>query len=261
MRVLVTGGRGFVGSQVVALARAAGHEVLVADLVPGTGSGPDAAPVDVRDAIALRDQCAGVDAIVHLAAKVGLERDLSDAPDYLSHTGLGTAQVIAAAAAAHVTYIVLGSSMVVYGEGLAACPEHELVRPGPRRVADLEAGRFEPPCPLCGRALAPAFVTEDAPVDPRNVYAAAKLVQEHLVSAWARQSGGRAVALRFHNIFGPGAPVDNPYSGVASLFRSAVLRGDAPRVTEDGAQLRDFVHVRDVAAATRHTQQGDRLIG
>ena len=93
------------------------------------------------------------------------------------------------------------------------------------------------------------LISEDAPLDPRNVYAASKLAQEHLAAAWARSTGGRAIALRYHNVYGPGMPQNTPYAGVASLFRSALERGEAPRVFEDGAQRRDFVHVRDVAAA------------
>ncbi|MGW6508939.1 NAD-dependent epimerase/dehydratase family protein, partial [Streptomyces niveus] len=128
-------------------------------------------------------------------------------------------------------------------------PRHGVVRPGPRAAADLEAGRFEPNCPACGAELTPGLVGEDAPTDPRNVYAATKLTQEHLASAWARATGGRAVSLRYHNVYGPGMPRDTPYAGVASFFRSALARGEAPRVYEDGGQRRDFVHVRDVAAA------------
>ena len=121
--------------------------------------------------------------------------------------------------------------------------------PAPGAVADLDAGRFEPRCPRCEEPLTPGLVGEDAPVDPRNVYATTKLAQEHLASAWARSTGGSAVSLRYHNVYGPGMPRDTPYAGVASFFRSALARGEAPRVFEDGGQRRDFVHVRDVAAA------------
>jgi dTDP-L-rhamnose 4-epimerase len=97
--------------------------------------------------------------------------------------------------------------------------------------------------------LLPGLVAEDAPADPRNVYATTKLAQEHLAAAWARATGGTAVSLRYHNVYGPGMPRDTPYAGVASFFRSALARGEAPRVFEDGGQRRDFVHVRDVARA------------
>lgn len=139
--------------------------------------------------------------------------------------------------------------MVVYGEGRYDCPRHGRVRPGPRATGDLEAGRFEPLCPECGAELTSGLVEEDAPTDPRNVYATTKLAQEHLAAAWARATGGRAVALRYHNVYGPGMPRDTPYAGVASFFRSALERGEAPQVFEDGRQRRDFVHVRDVAEA------------
>jgi dTDP-L-rhamnose 4-epimerase len=145
--------------------------------------------------------------------------------------------------------LVLASSMVVYGEGAYACDRHGRVRPSARGVADLAAGRFEPGCPRCGRPLAWIRIDEDAPLDPRSVYAATKLAQEHLSAAWARQTGGAVVALRYHNVYGPGMPRDTPYSGVAAIFRSALAGGRAPRVFEDGGQRRDFVHVRDVAEA------------
>jgi len=145
--------------------------------------------------------------------------------------------------------LVLAGSMVVYGEGRYDCPEHGVVRPGPRAPADLDAGRFEPRCPRCGRDLVPGLVGEDAPFDPRSTYAATKAAQEFLVAAWARQTGGTAWALRYHNVYGPRMPRDTPYAGVASIFRSALERGEPPRVLEDGRQRRDFVHVTDVAAA------------
>jgi dTDP-L-rhamnose 4-epimerase len=147
--------------------------------------------------------------------------------------------------------LVLASSMVVYGEGAYSCAEHGLAEtPPPRRAADLDAGRFEPHCERCGEPLSPLLVPEDAPLGPRNVYAATKLAQENLAASWARTTGGQAVALRYHNVYGPGMPRDTPYAGVASFFRSALAAGRAPRVFEDGGQRRDFVHVRDVAGAT-----------
>ncbi|MGW2832403.1 NAD-dependent epimerase/dehydratase family protein [Streptomyces sp. NPDC001286] len=242
MRVLVTGGAGFIGSHVVTALDAHGHEPVVYD----TRAEP---PSDVRDPYALQRALAGVDAVCHQAAMVGLGTGFSDAAEYVSRNDLGTAVLLTAMAEAGVRRLVLAGSMVVYGEGRYECARHGVVRPGPRAVADLDAGRFEPPCPVCGAELAPGLVGEDAPVDPRNVYATTKLAQEHLAAAWARATGGTAVALRYHNVYGPGMPRDTPYAGVASFFRSALARGEAPTVYEDGRQRRDFVHVRDVAAA------------
>ncbi|TXS44025.1 NAD-dependent epimerase/dehydratase family protein [Streptomyces sp. uw30] len=242
MRVLVTGGAGFIGSHVVEALAARGHEPVVYDIRTAPES-------DVRDPAAVRRALTGVDAVCHQAAMVGLGVGFSDATEYVSRNDLGTAVLLTAMADAGVRRLVLAGSMVVYGEGRYECARHGVVRPGPRAVADLEAGRFEPPCPLCGADLAPGLVGEDAPVDPRNVYATTKLAQEHLAAAWARATGATAVSLRYHNVYGPGMPRDTPYAGVASFFRSALARGEAPRVFEDGRQRRDFVHVRDVAAA------------
>ncbi|MFE1555051.1 NAD-dependent epimerase/dehydratase family protein [Streptomyces sp. NPDC058734] len=256
MRVLVTGGAGFIGSHIVTALRDRGHEPVVLDALlpaahPGRPPLPDAEFVraDVRDADAVRAALRGVRAVCHQAAMVGLGKDFADAPAYVGCNDLGTAVLLAEMAAAGVRELVLAGSMVVYGEGRYECPRHGVVRPGPRRTADLAAGRFEPRCPGCGAELAPGLVDEDAPADPRNVYATTKLAQEHLAAAWARCVDGRAVALRYHNVYGPGMPRDTPYAGVASFFRSSLARGEAPRVFEDGAQRRDFVHVADVAAA------------
>ncbi|MEU7963912.1 NAD-dependent epimerase/dehydratase family protein [Streptomyces sp. NPDC049097] len=257
MLILVTGGAGFIGSHVVAALTGAGHEVRVLDALLPTAHRaappiPDRADfrhADVRDAAVVAEALRGVDAVCHQAAMVGLGRDFADAPAYVGCNDLGTAVLLAGMAEAGVRRLVLASSMVVYGEGRYECPTHGVVGPGPRRVADLEAARFEPPCPECGEPLAPGLVPEDAPLDPRNVYATTKLAQEHLSSAWARAVGGRTIALRYHNVYGPGMPRDTPYAGVASLFRSALERGEAPRVFEDGGQRRDFVHVRDVTGA------------
>ncbi|MFI7337737.1 NAD-dependent epimerase/dehydratase family protein [Streptomyces sp. NPDC050085] len=256
MRVLITGGAGFIGSRVTAALTSRGHEPVVLDALLPTAHAsaprlPDAEFVegDVRDPEAVRRVLRGVDAVCHQAAMVGLGKDFADAPGYVSINDLGTAVLLAEMAAARVSRLVLAGSMVVYGEGRYTCPAHGDVRPGPRTVGDLEAGRFEPQCPCCGADLTPGLVGEDAPADPRNVYATTKLAQEHLTAAWARATGGRAVSLRYHNVYGPGMPRDTPYAGVASLFRSALARGEAPRVFEDGGQRRDFVHVADVAAA------------
>ncbi|MCU1413308.1 MAG: NAD-dependent dehydratase [Microbacteriaceae bacterium] len=255
MRVLVTGGAGFIGGAIVRQALARGDEVVVLDSLREDvhGAVPSFAPGirfmrgDVRDADAVADALRGVELVLHQAAKVGLGVDFSDAPDYVSSNELGTAVLLAGMTAAGVRRLVVASSMVVYGEGAYRGPAG-ITRPAARTVADLDAGRFDP-LDEHGNPLTPELISEDAPLDPRNVYAGTKLGQEHLAASWARSTGGSAVALRYHNVYGPGMPQNTPYAGVASLFRSAVERGERPRVFEDGRQRRDFVHVDDVAAA------------
>jgi dTDP-L-rhamnose 4-epimerase len=181
---------------------------------------------------------------------VGLGRDVGDVVEFARDNDLGTAALLAAVARRrHIDRLVLASSMVVYGEGSYRCRVHGPVRPGPRPPARLEAGRFEPPCPRCGADLDPVAVTEDAPPDPRSVYAATKLHQEHLAAACALAGGPPVTALRYHNVYGPRMPRDTPYAGVAAIFRSALAAGQPPWVFEAGGQRRDFVHVADVARA------------
>jgi len=259
MNVLVTGGAGFVGSHVVDQLIDDGHTVRVVDaLLPlahaqapdYVNPGAELIMADIGDPAVAAEAVAGVDAVCHQASMVGLGVDFADAPDYARHNDLATAVLLSALAARQFRgRLVLASSMVVYGEGRYRCEHHGDVAPRPRAAADLAAGRFEPPCPQCGAPLAPATVTEQAPLDPRNVYAATKLHQEHLCASFARESDTTLISLRYHNVFGPRMPRDTPYAGVASIFASSLARGDAPCVFEDGGQLRDFVHVRDVARA------------
>jgi dTDP-L-rhamnose 4-epimerase len=259
MRVLLTGGAGFIGQHVLAELRARGHSVRVLDSLradvhrgkPWTPpEGVDLITADVRDADAVNRALEGVEAVLHLAAKVGLGVDVQDLPDYASSNDAGTAVLLAAMARAGMGRLTLASSMVVYGEGLALCAEHGLVTPAPRLEASLAAGDFEPPCPHCGKPLGIRLVGEDTPFDPRNAYASSKVAQEFYASNWARVTGGSAAMMRYHNVYGPGMPRDTPYAGVAAIFTSALRAGRAPRVFEDGGQRRDFIHVRDIAAAT-----------
>ena len=242
MKVLVTGGAGFIGRAVVHQLRQSGHEPVVYDRAADPSD-------DVTNRLRVTTALAGCAGLVHLAAKVGLGVDLNDLDDYVRQNDLGTAVVLRAAAAAGIRRVVYASSMVVYGEGAYACPEHGPTHPPPRRPNELAAGRFDPLCPVCGVDLEPGLVPESAPLDPRNVYAATKVHGEHLAASWCRETGGSVAALRFHNVYGPGMPSNTPYAGVASLFASALSRGEAPRVFEDGRQRRNFVHVRDVAGA------------
>jgi len=254
VRVLVTGSAGFIGTAVGAALEADGHEVVRVDVMLPQAHGTTEPPagthaLDVRNAGHWPDLLRGCDAVCHQAAVVGAGVTVSDLPVYAAHNDLGTAALLAAMHEAGVARLVLASSMVVYGEGRYACPDHGVQVPPARTVAALDAGDFDNHCPQCGGALRWETVDEDARLDPRSSYAASKLAQEHYTAAWVRQADGAALALRYHNVYGPGMPRDTPYSGVAAIFRSSLERGEAPRVFEDGGQMRDFVHVADVARA------------
>ncbi|BBY27970.1 NAD-dependent epimerase/dehydratase family protein [Mycolicibacterium sediminis] len=255
MKVLLTGAAGFIGSRIRAQLTDGGHEVVAVDaMLPAAHGDATTVPdgirqVDVRDAAALAEVLPGVDVVCHQAAVVGAGVDASDAPSYGSHNDYGTTVLLAEMYAAGCRQLVLASSMVVYGQGGFACTEHGDVDPLPRTKADLDAGEFEHRCPVGAEPLQWRLVDEDAPLRPRSLYAASKVAQEHYALAWAEATGGSVVALRYHNVYGPHMPRDTPYSGVAAIFRSAIERGEPPRVFEDGGQMRDFVHVDDVAAA------------
>jgi len=255
MRVLLTGAAGFIGSAVAEMLCVEGHDVVAVDvLIPEVHDGVAPVPeglyrLDVRDAVEWQHLLRGVDVVCHQAAMVGAGVDVRDLPAYASHNDLGTAALLAAMTGAGVRRLVLASSMVVYGEGRYACPEHGEQRPRPRSPQVLERGEFDHACPRCGRRLSWAAVDEDTPFDPRSSYAASKVAQEHYAGVWARQAPGSAIALRYHNVYGPGMPRDTPYSGVAAIFRSALEAGRSPEVFEDGRQMRDFVEVADVARA------------
>lgn len=270
MRILVTGSAGFIGSHVVDLLVAEGCDVVGVDVLhPSTHNGEpdhlnqamDFACVDLTDERELGGLVANVDTVCHQAAMVGLGKSFDDAPDYVRANDLGTASLLRALYRKGFSgRFVLASSMAVYGEGAFRCPAHELVHPAPRREEDLARGMFEPRCPRCLGELEPVAITEAFAPDPRNVYAATKLHQEHLCFSFGRETRSSVIALRYHNVYGPRMPEDTPYSGVAALFRSALANGRAPQVFEDGRQLRDFIHVRDVAEANLLAVTADRTV-
>lgn len=256
MRVLLTGAAGFIGTATTATLRTAGHDVVPVDaFTPQSHPRPVPRPdgihvLDVRDSARWVELLRGVDVVCHLAAMVGAGVAVADLPLYAGHNDLGTAALLAAMAEAGVVRFVQASSMVVYGEGRYRCADHGAQAPEARRVEDLAAGRFGSRCAQCGQVLEWEPVPEDAVLDPRSSYAASKVAQEHYATAWARQTAASAISLRYHNVYGPGMPRDTPYSGVAAIFRSALEAGRPPVVFEDGGQMRDFVHVEDVARAT-----------
>ena len=241
MKVLVTGSEGFIGSRVVGLLRERGHEVTELDRRATT-------PIDLRHD-ELDQALDGIDIVCHQAAMVGNGVDAQDLPGYASNNDVGTARLLASMARVGASRLVLASSMVVYGDGLYDCPADGVVPPATRTPDRLAAGHFEPVCPVCAGPISWTGVDEQSPFRPRTSYATSKVAQEHYADAWCTLQAGRAIALRYHNVYGPGLPANTPYAGVAAIFRSALERGEAPLVFEDGRQMRDFVHVDDVALA------------
>jgi dTDP-L-rhamnose 4-epimerase len=263
MRVLVTGGAGFIGSHLVDRLLADGCDVRVLDsLDPQVHDGTpdylsgDAELVvgDVRDHDAVAGALRDVDRLVHFAAAVGVGQSMYEIERYTSVNAIGAAVVLEEAVAARdrLEKIVVASSMSIYGEGLYRCPVEGIdVAPPARPEAQLAERRWDVLCPTCGAKLEPLPTPETKPLQPTSVYAVGKRDHEELTLAVGRAYSIPATALRFFNVYGTRQALSNPYTGVAAIFSSRLLNGRSPAVFEDGLQSRDFVHVSDVAAAVR----------
>lgn len=261
MRVLVTGGAGFIGSHLVDRLVEEGHDVRVLDsLDPQVHDAwpdylsPDAEAIegDVRDREAVRRALRGVDRLVHFAAAVGVGQSMYEIERYTSVNAVGAAVVLEEATEARdrLEKVVVASSMSIYGEGLYRCPaERTDVAPPPRPADQLAARRWEVLCPSCGEPLEPQPTAESKPLAPSSIYAVGKRDHEEMFLIWGRAYGLPVTALRFFNVYGPRQALSNPYTGVAAIFASRLLNGRPPVIFEDGRQSRDFVHVSDVVAA------------
>jgi dTDP-L-rhamnose 4-epimerase len=189
---------------------------------------------------------------VHLAAETGTGQSMYEIERYVDVNVRGTAILLEliAQAPTRASRIVVASSRAVYGEGAAACAQHGVVFPAPRRAQDMVAGKFHLICPECGAPCVLHPTAENAPLEPRSVYAQTKLSQEQLTLILGQSLSLPAIALRYQNVYGPGQSLRNPYTGILSIFSNAILEGKPIRIFEDGEESRDFVHVEDVARLT-----------
>lgn len=263
MRVLVTGGAGFIGSHVVDRLVARGDDVVVLDNLDPQVHGPNAvAPLhlargadfmhgDVRDGVAVARALDRAEAVVHLAAAVGVGQSMY-APHYYTSVNVDGQGVLMEALAkdpARWRRFVVASSMSIYGEGAYVCARHGVVAPAARPETRLAASEWEAQCPLCGDVVQPGLTREDKPLHATSVYAITKKTQEELALCFGRAYGIPTLALRFFNVFGSRQALSNPYTGAAAIFMSRLKNGRAPLIFEDGAQTRDFIHVSDIADA------------
>ena len=259
---LVTGGAGFIGSHLVDALVARGERVRVLDSLdplahPGGEApehlNPEAELLvgDLRDADTVERALEDVDAIFHLGGAVGNGESMMNVRAAVDANAGGTATLLESVLARRdaVRRFVMASSMVVYGEGAYTCPTHGEVSPGLRPVEQLRARDWEPHCPYCGERVQSVPVREDRPLRPASVYGITKRDQEELSLVLGEAYGLDVAALRFLNTYGPRQALGNPYTGVAAIFAARILAGRRPRVFEDGAQIRDLVHVSDVVRA------------
>ena len=274
MRILVTGGAGFIGSHLVDALVSRGHDVRVLDVldpqVHGSGGArpPHLHPAaelrvaDVRDRAAVREALHGVEAVFHEAAAVGVGQSMYEIERYVSVNSLGAAVLLEEIVErrARLRRVVVASSMSIYGEGACRDADGARVSPGLRPEAQLARRRFEVE-DARGRPLEPIPTPEDHPLRPTSVYAVTKRDHEELFLAVGAAYDVPTVALRYFNVYGTRQSLSNPYTGVVAIFASRLLNGRAPVVFEDGLQSRDFVHVSDVVAANLLALEGDAGVG
>ncbi|MCU1504735.1 MAG: galE2 [Ilumatobacteraceae bacterium] len=258
-RVLVTGGAGFIGTHVADALLARGVEVRVLDSLIGQvhddGDRPDylsdhveLVRGDVRDADVVERALAGVDRVVHLAARVGVGQSMYEIAEYTSVNAVGTAVLLEALLRHPVRALVVASSMSIYGEGQYVDAEGAPAAAPERTRAQLAAGEWDP-VSTAGASLT-AVPTREVKVPAlSSVYALGKYDQERLCLMFGSAYDVPTTALRFFNVYGPHQALSNPYTGVLAIFAARLLNDRRPMVFEDGEQQRDFVSVHDVAEA------------
>jgi len=261
MRILVTGGAGFIGSHLVDALVKAGQTVRVLDVfdpqVHG-GKHPDYLNPraeylegDVRDRALLLRALGRVDVVFHEAAAVGVGQSMYEIERYVSANVLGTAILLDVIVNARLPLkkLVVASSMSIYGEGQYTCQACGPVTPTLRPLEQLAARQWEMRCPRCGKATRPQPTAEAKPLIPTSVYAVSKRDQEELCLSVGRSYRIPTVALRYFNVYGERQSLSNPYTGVCAIFSSRIKNRHRPIVFEDGGQTRDFIHVRDIVQA------------
>ncbi|MBI3538167.1 MAG: SDR family NAD(P)-dependent oxidoreductase [Chloroflexi bacterium] len=258
MHILVTGGAGFIGSHTIDLLLQKGHRVRVLDnLMPPVHRDqhlPAYIPRDVefihgdvRDHAAWERALENIDAVFHLAAYQDYLTDLSK---FFHINTVGTALLyeIIVTQKLPVKKIVVASSQSVYGEGKYECAEHGVQYPPLRAEEQLKRREWDVRCPLCARKMK-MLITDEARVNPHNQYAMSKYTQEMLALNFGKRYAIPTVALRYSITQGPRQSFRNAYSGILRIFTTRLLFDRAPIAYEDGAQLRDYVSVHDVARA------------
>jgi len=268
MKVLVTGGAGFIGSHTVDLLVQEGYEIKVLDnLDPQVHGKRQKIPKyisehirknniefilgDILDRRIVQKSLRGVDAVIHLAAAVGVGQSMY-APHYYTSTNVdGTALLLEVVLQKEIPLkkLIVASSMSIYGEGAYRCPSCQMTECLPRSEVQMKKGIWELICARCKTFMEPIATKEDKPSEPSSVYALTKKMQEDMSVLFGKTYGIPTFALRYFNVYGPRQSLNNPYTGVIAIFLSRLLNRKPPLIFEDGLQSRDFIHVRDIARA------------
>ncbi|MFH0956729.1 MAG: NAD-dependent epimerase/dehydratase family protein [Candidatus Aenigmatarchaeota archaeon] len=262
MKVLVTGGAGFIGSHLVDELVKKGHSVAVLDsLDTQVHHGEKPAYLnpkarytfgDIGDAKLLGSLLKDTEALFHLAASVGVGQSMYEIEKYVSNNTLKTARLLEMLTKKEypLKKLIVASSMSIYGEGSYRCDDCGMVYPALREASQMKAGDWEVRCPSCGKHARPVPTSEEKPLQPTSIYAITKRDQEEMCLATGRAYGLPVVALRYFNVYGPRQSLSNPYTGVCAIFSSMIKNNNPPLIFEDGNQTRDLISVHDIVQAS-----------
>ncbi|MDG4949889.1 SDR family NAD(P)-dependent oxidoreductase [Weeksellaceae bacterium KMM 9724] len=265
-KVLITGGAGFIGSNLALRLIDKGYEITVLDNLSPQIHGEDQNSSlynsikdkvtfiqgDVRNREDWEKALKGQHKVIHLAAETGTGQSMYDVQKYIdvNCNGTGIFLDLLVNTEHEIDKVVVASSRAIYGEGKYHCKEHGTVYPNERKDADMAQGEFEPKCPVCNKDLDLVPTTEDSKIHPSSVYGITKQFQEQTVLNVCGSIGINSVALRYQNVYGPGQSLKNPYTGILSIFSTQILNGNSINIFEDGKESRDFVFIDDVVNAT-----------
>lgn len=268
MNVLITGGAGFIGSNIALKLIAKGYGVTVLDSLSELihGANPElASPLyrKIKDKVTFikgnvnnradwEQALVEIDYVIHLAAETGTGQSMYEIKKYVDTNIGGTALLldILTNTKHHVKRIVVAESRAIYGEGKYHCSQCGDVYPSERKDVDMAKGDFECKCPKCGGEVRPVATTEDSTIHPSSVYGISKQVQGQLIHLVCKNIGVESVSFRYQNVYGPGQSLTNPYTGILSIFSTRIKNGNGLNIFEDGKETRDFVYIEDVVDAT-----------
>lgn len=265
-KILITGGAGFIGSNLSKRLVHKGYEVTVLDsLSPQIHGEPDSSPLylsikdevrfirgDVRCRDDMEKAIKGQEAVIHLAAETGTGQSMYEIERYVDVNARGTAVLldILANQKHAIQKIIVASSRAVYGEGKYQCRNCGVVYPESRSERDMDKGDFECKCPRCRKSVTPLATDEESRLHPASVYGITKSNQEQMTLEVGKALNIPAAAFRYQNVYGPGQSLSNPYTGILSIFSTCIKNGKSINIFEDGRESRDFVYIDDAVDAT-----------
>ena len=242
MKILITGGAGFIGAHLALRLLNEHHEVSVLDNLESQVHGlsqnsytyllikdkVEFINADIRDDKIVLKAISDIDVLVHLAALTGTGQSMYQISRYVDVNVNGTAQLLQALINTKnkISKVIVASSRAIYGEGKYLCREHGAVYPSSRTEENMKKGIYEPVCPICFENIVVLATDEQSIINPGSIYGITKYNQEELVIKTTRAIGIPALAYRFQNVYGPGQSLSNPYTGILSIFSTAIMNNN-----------------------------------